>query len=201
MSAICHSFDRYFSLWHQDLYRLCLSITRNPNDARDLTFESFLRLGAAKDPDIEKDDAKALLFSSAVKLGEDYYLRKMRRAPKKNDSALSGFYRLPLKTRMACALSLAGFSQSDIQQMTHAHRADKPVPSNYMAALSDVCLAEDDVLILSDSIYERFSERSVGVENTLHALHFGFARLAPFLAVLVLALFALAIFVSIKMTA
>lgn len=199
MSSICHSFDRYFSLWHQDLYRLCLCITRNPNDAKELTFESFLRLGASKDPNIEKTAAKALLFSSAIQLGEDYYLRKMRRAPKKNDSILSDFYRLPLKTRMACGLALAGFSQDSIQHMTHAHATNKPISSQYMAALSEICLPEDDVLALSDNIYERFSERSVGVENILHALHFGFVRLAPFLAVLVLIIFALAIFISIRL--
>ncbi len=199
MSAICISFDRYFSLWHQDLYRLCLSITRNPNDAKELAFDSFLRLGASKNPDIEKDDAKTLLFSSAVKLGEDYYLRKMRHAPKKDGSDLSGFFRLPLKTRMACSLLLAGFSDKAVQEMTHALQAARQVSPQYMEVLSAVCLPEDDVLLLSDRIYDRFSERSVGIENTLHALHFGFARIAPFLAVAVLLLFAFAIWVSIQM--
>ena len=46
---------------------------------------------------------------------------------------------------------------------------------------------------LSDRVYERFAERSVGVENAIHAVRQGFDRVAPFLALAVLALFAFSI--------
>ena len=42
---------------------------------------------------------------------------------------------------------------------------------------------------LSDRVYDRFSERSVGLENTLQAIRMGFADAAPWLALLVLLFF------------
>ena len=56
-----------------------------------------------------------------------------------------------------------------------------------------VAQEEDDVQRLSDRVYERFAERSVGVENAIHAVRQGFDRVAPFLALAVLALFAFSI--------
>ena len=46
---------------------------------------------------------------------------------------------------------------------------------------------------LFDRIYQRFAERSVGVENAIHAVRQVFDRVAPFLALGVLALFALSL--------
>ena len=42
---------------------------------------------------------------------------------------------------------------------------------------------------LSDRVYDRFSERSVGLENALHAIRMRFAGVAPLLALLVLLFF------------
>ena len=50
MHAVCEDFDKYFSAWNQDVYRLCFAMVGKVGDARDLTFKTFLRLGAAKEP-------------------------------------------------------------------------------------------------------------------------------------------------------
>ena len=51
----------------------------------------------------------------------------------------------------------------------------------------------------SDEIYARFAERSVGVENRIHDFRIGFDKIAPYLALAVLAIFAIAVFVSVKL--
>ena len=53
MHAVCEDFDKYFSAWNQDVYRLCFAMVGKAGDARDLTFKTFLRLGAAKDPEMK----------------------------------------------------------------------------------------------------------------------------------------------------
>ena len=45
MHAVCEDFDKYFSAWNQDVYRLCFAMVGKAGDARDLTFKTFLRLG------------------------------------------------------------------------------------------------------------------------------------------------------------
>lgn len=210
MKAVCYGFDDYFSAFSGDVYRLCLLLTRHPKAAKAHTFEAFLRLGAAKDPNIGRNDAKNLLFSAALRLCEDYYLRRMRRAPGRADllamdfpvtDALFAALRLPTAARRALGLTLAGFSADEIRQLAgkSAARAAESLSPIHMEAVRAVCLSEDDAQTLSDDVYARFAERSVGVENALHAIHFGFMRVAPYLALLVLALFALAVGVSIKM--
>lgn len=67
MHAVCEDFDKYFSAWNQDVYRLCFAMVGKAGDARDLTFKTFLRLGAAKGPEMKEKDAKNLLFSSCLR--------------------------------------------------------------------------------------------------------------------------------------
>ena len=81
MHAVCEDFDKYFSAWNQDVYRLCFAMVGKAGDARDLTFKTFLRLGAAKDPEMKEKDAKNLLFSSCFTLCVDSFGQKMRRMP------------------------------------------------------------------------------------------------------------------------
>ena len=81
MHAVCEDFDKYFSAWNQDVYRLCFAMVGKVGDARDLTFKTFLRLGAAKGPEMKEKDAKNLLFSSCFTLCVDSFGQKMRRMP------------------------------------------------------------------------------------------------------------------------
>ena len=103
MHAVCEGFDDFFSRWYPDIRRLCFAMTENDKDARNLAFKTFLRLGAAKDPQIKENDAKFLLFSSGFTLCVDYFGRKLRRLPDKK--ALEGACpsRLPLRTIYVCS--------------------------------------------------------------------------------------------------
>ena len=62
MHAVCEDFDKYFSAWNQDVYRLCFAMVGKAGDARDLTFKTFLRLGAAKDPEMKEKRRKKPAF-------------------------------------------------------------------------------------------------------------------------------------------
>lgn len=123
MHAVCEGFDDFFSRWYPDIRRLCFAMTENDKDARNLAFKTFLRLGAAKDPQIKENDAKFLLFSSGFTLCVDYFGRKLRRLPDKK--ALEGmslpfavtdnlcvFLKLPLTQRGAFCLAHARIFRS-----------------------------------------------------------------------------------------
>lgn len=101
MHAVCEDFDKYFSAWNQDVYRLCFAMVGKAGDARDLTFKTFLRLGAAKDPEMKEKTAKNLLFSSCFTLCVDSFGQKMRRMP--NRKALEAMnLPLPCYGRFVC---------------------------------------------------------------------------------------------------
>ena len=102
MHAVCEGFDDFFSRWYPDIRRLCFAMTENDKDARNLAFKTFLRLGAAKDPQIKENDAKFLLFSSGFTLCVDYFGRKLRRLPGRK--ALEGMS-LPFLSRTICVRS------------------------------------------------------------------------------------------------
>lgn len=207
MAKICDSFDSFFDSWHQPLWRLCFLITRGKAPAEELAFQAFLRLGAAKDPHIEQAQASELLFERAVFLGEDYFIRKPHRLPKLEalrntplpfpvTDGLYALMRLPLRRRCALCLWAEGFTPEEISSILHVRPAraqrlcaDPGIP-NWQEELLAVSHTEEDARALSDRVYERFAQRSVGVENAIHSVRQTFDRIAPFLALAVLALFA-----------
>ena len=108
MSAICTQFDAYFEAWSAPVGALCMLLIQNRADAQDVAFQSFLRLGGTKDHEIGEDDARILLFKSAVRLCDDYYLKKLRRRPSRKrlehqglpcpvTDALFSLFRLPFR--------------------------------------------------------------------------------------------------------
>ena len=204
MHAVCEGFDDFFSRWYPDIRRLCFAMTEYELDARNLAFKTFLRLGAAKDPQIKENDAKFLLFSSGFTLCVDYFGRKPRRLPDKK--ALEGmslpfavtdnlcvFLKLPLARRGAFCLAHAGKSAA------HFAFSSTPKADSAREAVSSILFDESDADAMSDEIYARFAERSVGVENRIHDFRIGFDKIAPYLALAVLAIFAIAVFVSVKL--
>ena len=210
MSKICDAFDSFFDFWQQPLWRLCFIITRGRAPADELAFQALLRLGAAKDPHIGEQDARMLLFERAVYLGFDYFGHRPHRLPKietiKNGRLIfpvtDGLYalmKLPLARRCALCLTAEGFTQEEIAAILRvrpgkaARLCADPGITHWREDVMAVAQEEDDVQRLSDRVYERFAERSVGVENAIHAVRQGFDRVAPFLALAVLALFAFSI--------
>ena len=210
MAKICASFDSFFESWHQPLWRLCFMITRGRAPANELAFQALLRLGAAKDPHIGDGEARMLRFERAVYLGFDYYSHRPHRLPKietiKNGRLVfpvtDGLYalmKLPLARRCALCLTAEGFTQEEIAEILRVRPAkaarlcaDPGIP-HWREDLLAVAMPEEDVQALCDRVYERFAERSVGVENAIHAVRQGFDRIAPLLALAVLALFAFSI--------
>lgn len=210
MSKICTHFESYYKQWHAQIGALCYVLCRSRAGANDVAFQTFLRLGGAKDPEIAQQEAKILLFKSAVRLCDDYYLKKMHPMPSRRafesadlpfptDSALYAFLRLPFRRRAALALSQFGFSQEDLAKILGV-RTDAlkkltadPKITGWQDALKRTELTEDEALMMSDRIYTRFAERSVGVENAIHDARNTFDRALPYLLAAVLAIFALAV--------
>ena len=210
MSKICTHFDAYYEQWHREIGALCFLLCTNRRESLDVAFQTFLRLGGAKDHEIAHSEARMLLFKSAVRLGDDYYLKKMRRAPSRKSlaaqnldfpvtDALFALLRLPFRRRAALALSQFGFSESELAEILGVRLSSvagliaDPGIDGWQEALEQMKLTEDEALIMSDRIYTRFAERSVGVENAIHDARNAFDRALPYLALVVLALFAAAV--------
>lgn len=210
MSQICHHFDTYYEAWNTQIGALCFLLTGHRADSRDVAFQTFLRLGGTKNPEIEENEARMLLFGSAVRLCDDYYLKKLRKPQSRKTLAMQNLpfsitdavyalLRLPFRQRAALALSRFGFSLQEIAQILHIREnavekllAAHQIPC-WQEAFDSMAMTEDEAYILSDRIYERFAVRSVGVENAIHDARNAFDRARPYLALAVLALFALAI--------
>lgn len=212
MARILPDFDDVFLREAQGVYRLCFLLSRRPGAARRLTFEAFLRLGAAKE-ERAKDaaQAKALLYGAAVRLCDDYYLKQARRLPARAQleqaelpfavtDALYALLREPFSRRAMAGLCAAGFGGDEGYALLRRARrlpARRAMPTQeQLAACANVCLSQEETLAVSDEVYARFAERSVGVENAIHAAKSAFDRAAPLLALLVLAVFALAWWVA-----
>ena len=212
MSSIYEKFDEIYLLHAQGIYRLCFLLSRRKEAAKGLTFDSFLRLGAAKAEQVQSQaQAVSLLYEAAVRLCDDYYLRKARRKPKRAlldqmdlpFAVTDELYALlgePFERRALAGLLAAGFSRDEACQMIRRARslpAPRPnVTDDQVAACKNVCMTQEDSLDVSDQVYARFAERSVGVENAIHGFKSSFDRAAPLLALGVLALFAIALWIT-----
>ena len=114
------------------------------------------------------------------------------------------FLKRPLMQRGALCLAQSGFSEAEIAKIAGRSAAQfacssTPEAVSAREAVSSIVFAEDDAHAMNDEIYARFEERSVGVENAIHDFRIRFDRLAPYLALAVLVLFAVAVYVSFKM--
>ena len=210
MSKICTHFDAYYEKWHREIGALCYILCRERTGSLDVAFQTFLRLGGAKNPDIAEDEARILLYKSAVRLCDDFYLKRMHRMPGRKKlaaqdlpfpvtDALYALMRLPFRRRAALALTQFGFSQDELAEIlgvragaVSALITDPAIPG-WQDALESTKLTEDEALMMNDRIYTRFAERSVGVENAIHDARNAFDRALPYLALAVLAVFALAV--------
>ncbi len=204
-------FDACFEKEGAALWRLCAGMTRGDPAAEELTFQSLLRL-AARDSRDQREDGIVLL-SSGFRLCEDWYYRKSHRRPKdavlRSRAARLGlaeeqtetflrYTRLSLRSRAACALYASGLSREEIARVLGrgALRHLDRLPDGVTGCLRSMTPTEDALSQLSDRVYTHFETRTVSLENRLHALHAGLDRAAPYLALGVLALFALALWMT-----
>lgn len=212
MLEIVSIFDEVFLSEAQGVYRLCFLLARRPGAARRLTFEAFLRLGAAKEEQVaDRAQARALLYGAALRLCDDYYLKKARRLPKRAQleqaelpfavtDALWALLREPFSRRAMAGLCAAGFGEGEAYALLRRARflptRRLPAGEARVAACRSVCMTQEETLAVSDDVYTRFAERSVGVENAIHGARSAFDRAAPLLAALVLIVFAIALVVT-----
>jgi len=61
-------YEQAVALYHEDLYRFALSLARNPDDARDLTQESYCRLLSKSDQLRDRTKVKAWLFTTLYRV-------------------------------------------------------------------------------------------------------------------------------------
>ena len=203
MNEVYSGFDERLRADGAALWRLCFLLIRRPKDAEELAFQSLLRLAARREN--EKGNDQLFLFSSACRLCEDWYIRKARKKPKAQELREAGLpfsIREELLTlmdasfqhRAAAALAASSFSAEDIRAVAGRRAAAiaERLTRDELDEAQRIIPPEGMLSSLSDRVYDRFAERSVRLENRLHAIHAGFERAAPFLALAVLALFAFA---------
>ena len=186
--------DQAENVWH-----LCLLMVLDRAAAGELCFQSFLRLGARRPEDRRGDTV--LLYASACDLCRDWFSRKLRKRKSAKvlralfacdpGDPLEALLRGSVADRTAAGLRLAGLSEEEIRTVGGSRilkRASR-VSEEALSQLRSVSPPADFAEQLSDRIYDRFSERSVGFENRLHAIRMRFAWAAPWLALLVLLFF------------
>jgi RNA polymerase sigma-70 factor, ECF subfamily len=61
-------YEQAVALYHEDLHRFALSLARNPDDARDLTQESYCRLLAKSDQLRDRTKLKSWLFTTLYRV-------------------------------------------------------------------------------------------------------------------------------------
>jgi hypothetical protein len=202
-----------FSRWNGDVYRCCFLLTMDPGSASDAAFQSFLYLGAESEA-LEGNAETARLFSFVLRTCEDFYYRKLRRAPKRRRLdgaglpfsiteplwALMGlpFYKKArfflaeyLKLDEAAVTQLLGRRGGGAVSLPYDHDA---LVQAVAAVIPDEHFADD----LTDRIVMRFDERSVGVENGLLRARSAMDRLAPWLALAVIVLGLAAVWVAMR---
>ena len=214
MHAVCEGFDDFFSRWYPDIRRLCFAMTENDKRRAKSGVQNFLTSWRGQRPTNQRKRRKIPAFLKRLHALRRLLRPKLHRLPGRK--ALEGmslpfpiadnlcvFLKLPLAQRGAFCLAHAGFSEAEIAKIagkTAAHFACSSTPKADSAreAVSSILFDEDDADAMSDEIYARFAERSVGVENRIHDFRIGFDKIAPYLALAVLAIFAIAVFVSVN---
>ena len=187
----------------EHVWRLCLLLVRDRTAAEELCFQSFLRLAARKEKDRRNDTV--ILYASACRLCEDWYDRKLRKTRGEarllqtfqceKSEPLYALARAGLADRIAAGLRLAGLTEAEMRQVRGRGIPERAARINEEALeqLKTCQPSADYEERLSDRIHDRFSERSVGVENAIHEIRIRFNRALPVLALLILLLFAFSV--------
>ena len=203
MALTCPNFDAHFQTWYEDIYRLCFLLVPSARSAYHCTFHVFLRLGTRTAPDLSEEELRRFLVKEALEVCGDFYLRKPRRRPEREQLAqkfpgplgdsLWAAFSLPLKARAAFYLRYCmGLSEAESAALVGAQSIRVPDPAAAAREYAVLTLGEDQAGVLLDEIYLRFQDRSVGLENRLLRIRSTMDRMAPWLALGVLLLCAAA---------
>lgn len=204
MEILCQDFDRFFSEGQEDAYALAFLLTRSKK-AADAAFLHALLTLAEKNPSSD-DQAREILTGAVLDECEDYYLRKLRRAPGREilaekapfkiTDALWALLKEPYALKAAAFLTgRMGYDVKKAAALLHmsAARVNKLAGMKLnLAPLSAVRMPDAEAQGALDAVYMRFSERNVPLENRLRKFRRAVDNLVPWLALLVIALFAAA---------
>jgi len=207
--------DSTFDLFYEHIYTCCFLFTRHEAAARQVAMQTFLHLGAEKEAFTSPRAAELALFRWLLHNCEDFYYRKLRRLPRRRKLAaqlsfplsdtLYALLRQSLPRRTAFALHhCLGCTLEETAVLMKKTPAavtallPQSAAADMCAALRTLPIAAGDKAQMSDEIYLRFTERSVGAENKLRNLRTFFGRLVIVLAALVLCLFAYSIYYATK---
>ena len=217
MAMTFDGFDAAFAAEHDAVWRLCYVGTGSAKAAADLCFRSFLILGASAPKEGEEPAAFAhtTVLSAACELVLHDRTQKPRlpatakRLLKQTlpfplseaeAAALASLMRLPLERKLALLLREESFTATQAAAALRipramAERAMKaPLPAGTATLLERIHDTAEAADTMNGNIWQRFSERSVGFENKVHSARRRFDRVAPWLALAVLALFIAAYF-------
>lgn len=212
MSVQFLAFDAVYHLCFLSIWQLCFLLTASKEAADDLTFRSFLVLGADKAEDCSEKDIKIhgirCVYAAASELCLHYYSQKLRHRlnrkrlekmtlPFAVSDELLSFLRLSPDTKLVTLLLQVQYTTKEIAAMARLplayveHQRKKSVDVPDLSSVRPEDYLERQIL---DKVYLRFSERSVSVENRIHQFGRTFERIAPWLALAVVILFVFAYF-------
>lgn len=210
MSTINSELELCMDTWYYDVYRFSFLVTGNGKSAEEITFQTFLYIGAEQEiPD------KIQVFQKAYLTCEDYFLRRMRRLKSREHVQESvtfpvtdlvwEYLKRPAEQKAALFLLdylwlsaseaglIMGISASKVKLLYH-RQSDLP-RSEFLAILPDEAFTAQ----FADSVYVRFEERNVGLENRLRQMRFKLDRAILWIAFAIILLFAAAAFYTSRL--
>lgn len=207
------SFDSFMTEQFPEVYRLCLLLTASPPDAWQAAFQTFLYVGAMETKQELSADfstEQEALFYWCMRTCTDYYYRKIRRRPKKAAyEKAAGFsvsddlwelLGLPFGKKAAVFfICYLGYSPRETQQIIRSRAIplksagfSGPAADRWRGAVASIAVSPDSADQMLASLYMRFEERSVKLENRLRNLRFWWDRAVIWIAAALLILFAAA---------
>lgn len=191
------------------IYRLNFLLTMDAAAARELTFQTFLYMGAAETTE-NKEAEQTQLYQFAIHACEDYFYRKMRRAPKREkfqaacpfyiEDELWGILQWPFQKKAVFYLyfcvtqelerisAITGIKTGEIKKLL----GNTAICPHGTDSFSGIIFDTGNQDWLTDQVYMRFEERNVGLENKLLNIRSTMDRAVPWIAVGILVFFAAA---------
>ena len=212
MAITCTNFDTWLTQWHEQIYKFTLMLSLNEKTAKELTFQAYLRLGAAN-PGMDEAQARGALYKAAFGVSRAYQQKKLRRSPSKKQlhkvcgkdmpEAFRTYLHSSFLSRAAVYLvHIAQFTPDEAGSIL----AVRPSKIRRLASITDInaiaagCAAikqsGDSLPSLSDRLYMRFSERSVAFETKMIDFKQRFDNIVPYLALAVLILCIIALIIT-----
>lgn len=207
MSKVNERLEWLIDTYYPDLYRLCFLLSCHGISADEIVFQTFLDLGSREDAYLDSEKTAADVFSCAMKTCDDFFLRHLRRRQSREQvrqsvtfpvtDPLWQFLKLPVQQKAALFLCRhAGLSEDAAARILH-------IPPGRLARLlreaelpaEEVCAIAPDpdtAAQITDELFLRFEERSVGFENRLRGIRLWMDRSIVWIALAILLVFAAA---------